>query len=487
MHRFVSADGVVYYDHHEARENGNGYETEPSERQNAREASSWVFYPTEVTDYGNQVQHTHRGCIVPPRPTAATTFTGFVEKLSKPRRRLLAGLKLVHDDATYWIRHQRENKGLLVSATDGSAPEDSTFGWVLALPDGTALVECNGPADGAPADQMSSGRAETAGVQSLGQFFHAAAEYLEINPTGHCRNYIDSTAALRRAQRSSQPQRLLRSRISSDMDLTTAYRHLGKHIYGYILTRWVKGHQDRYLAYNKLSTQAKMKCALTNWLKNTEPTTKDRPDPPRSQNRTPKPSQANAYNSLSMDLLSLNLMQNGYDTRSQATICGNTSRSAMTGMILLGTPSTGWHGFEKAIRSRPPIMQRCISKFVNGWWNVGKQCRRINTKDFILCPRCKLCRETTEHVLYCSRLSPETQKFRATVKDTINSVTPETITGMILSILRRLSVEPHNSPRPRIPETLPPEVGNELRKAIQEQAAIGWSLTLQGYLAKSCG
>jgi hypothetical protein len=60
-----------------------------------------------------------------------------------------------------------------------------------------------------------------------------------------------------------------------------------------------------------------------------------------------------------------------------------------------------WFGFEKAIRSRPPTMQRRISKFVNGWWNVGKQRRRINPNDFLLCPRCKLCRETTEHVLYC--------------------------------------------------------------------------------------
>jgi hypothetical protein len=144
-----------------------------------------------------------------------------------------------------------------------------------------------------------------------------------------------------------------------------------------------------------------------------------------------------------------------------------------------------WHGFGKAIRSRPPTMQRRISKFVNGWWNVGKQRRRINEKDFILCPQCKLCRETTEHVLYCSRLSQETQKFRATLNITVNSVTPDTITGMLLSILRRLSVEPNNSPRPTIPDTLPPEVRNELRKAIREQAAIGWPLLLRGYIAKS--
>ncbi len=32
-----------------------------------------------------------------------------------------------------------------------------------------------------------------------------------------------------------------------------------------------------------------------------------------------------------------------------------------------------WYGFEKAIKSRPPVMQRRISKFVNGWWNTGKQ------------------------------------------------------------------------------------------------------------------
>jgi hypothetical protein len=51
---------------------------------------------------------------------------------------------------------QWKTRDSVVSATDGLALEGGTFGWVLALPDGTALVECNGPpADGA-ADQMSS-------------------------------------------------------------------------------------------------------------------------------------------------------------------------------------------------------------------------------------------------------------------------------------------------------------------------------------------
>jgi hypothetical protein len=74
--------------------------------------------------------------------------------------------------------------------------KDGTFGWVLALvPNGTSRVECNGPADGA-ADQISSGRAESAGVRSLTTFFQVTARYLEIKPQGKCRNYIDSLAAI---------------------------------------------------------------------------------------------------------------------------------------------------------------------------------------------------------------------------------------------------------------------------------------------------
>jgi hypothetical protein len=71
---------------------------------------------------------------------------------------------------------------------------------------------------------MSSGRAESAGVLSLGLFFLMASEHLDISPTGKCRNYIiDSTAALWQAKRASYHQRQLQSRVSSDMDLMTAY------------------------------------------------------------------------------------------------------------------------------------------------------------------------------------------------------------------------------------------------------------------------
>jgi hypothetical protein len=111
----------------------------------------------------------------------------------------------------------------------------------------------------------------------------------------------------------------------------------------------------------------------------------------------------------------------------------------------------------------------------------------VSTRNTLFCVRdASSVVKPPRHVLYCSRLSPGTQKFRATLKDMVNSVTPGTITGMLLSILRRLSVEPNNSPHPTtITDTLPPEVRNELRKAIREQAAIGWSLLLRGYIAKS--
>jgi hypothetical protein len=71
------------------------------------------------------------------------------------------------------------------------------------------------------------------------------------------------------------------------------------------------------------------------------------------------------------------------------------------------------------------------------------------------------------------------------LKDTINSITPDTITSMFFSVLRQLSAEPDNSPRLVISPTLPPEVRRELRQAIREQATLGWPLLLHGYMAKS--
>jgi hypothetical protein len=88
-------------------------------------------------------------------------------------------------------------------------------------------------------------------------------------------------------------------------------------------------------------------------------------------------------------------------------------------------------------------------------------------------------------VLRCSRLSPETQVFRQTLKDAMGSITPDTITNMLFRVLRQLSVEPGNSPRLVISPTLPPKVRTALRQAIREQAVIGWPLLLRGYLARS--
>jgi hypothetical protein len=115
---------------------------------------------------------------------------------------------------------------------------------------------------------------------------------------------------------------------------------------------------------------------------------------------------------------------------------------------------------------------------------TGKQRRTINKLDFILCPRCHLCRETTEHVLYCSQLSPITQAHRATLKSTINSVTPDTITNILLSVLRQLSVSPDNRPKLDVAETLPVEVQQAIKRAIRQQYQIGWALLLRGYLSK---
>jgi hypothetical protein len=161
---------------------------------------------------------------------------------------------------------------------------------------------------------------------------------------------------LRRAQRSSQPQRLLRSRISSDTDLTKAFRHLGPQINSYISTRRVKGHQDRYLAYNKMSTQAKMNMRADELAEEYQ-------EHHQGQNRMaalskpcmePIPGQC------------IQLIVNGYAiSQSHAKwmryqITGYDMRHYLQNRHDWGDPTCNiidWHGFGKAIRSRPPTIQ----------------------------------------------------------------------------------------------------------------------------------
>jgi transcription termination factor NusB len=129
-------------------------------------------------------------------------------------------------------------------------------------------------------------------------------------------------------------------------------------------------------------------------------------------------------------------------------------------------------------------MQQRISKFVNGWWNTGVQHQKINKLNFILCPWCKLCQESTEHVLYFSQLLNTTQEHRKTLKSTISSITLDTITNMLTSILRQLSTESENTPRLVVANMVQTEVQRLLKKAIREQSRIGWALMLQGYLSQ---
>jgi hypothetical protein len=153
----VNEDGKIQFEIFQKRPVGSGFEKVPSETKLATETTTRIFFPADVTEQTTSFTIRHRDHVLPPEMPPATSLLEFVDRLPKQQRRLLTGLKMVHEHAVYWIRRQWEGEGLLVSATDGSAPADGTFGWVLALPDGTALVECNGPADGSP-DQMSSGQ-----------------------------------------------------------------------------------------------------------------------------------------------------------------------------------------------------------------------------------------------------------------------------------------------------------------------------------------
>jgi len=250
MIREVHRDSSVHFVIHESQGGGldPGFSLYPSEVIPSSAVRNWTFIPAEVTTDGDCYRVSHRGfddtSIHSPSTPIAVNFTDFVASQDGPIRRLLARLQIVHSRAIDEIRDSWETHGDLVAATDGSAPSEGTFGWVVATESGDRLVECCGPVDGAP-DQISSGRAESTSILSLGVFFKLVGKYLGHWPSGgHCKNVTDSRVALKRVQRASIQVRQLRSRLTSDIDCSTAYRNLGPPIYNYLEHQWIKGHQD---------------------------------------------------------------------------------------------------------------------------------------------------------------------------------------------------------------------------------------------------
>jgi hypothetical protein len=152
------------------------------------------------------------------------------------------------------------------------------------------------------------------------------------------------------------------------MDLsTTAFQHLGPQIYSYISTWWVKGHQDRYLAYNKMSTQ----------IENT--TSKARTEWQHYPNHAWSPFQANVYNSSSTAMQYHSHTPNGCVTRSLDTICDSTFRIDMIGMTQHGTSSTGM-GSERPSDLGP---QQCHNAFPSLRMDGGTAASRdgVSTKN----------------------------------------------------------------------------------------------------------
>jgi len=482
--REMREETVPFFRIHEAMDDSDGdtFHLTVATTVLGDEVQKWILVPADVVATTIHLQARHRGFDLQLfLGQEYNTFQELVDLQSTPVRRLLAGLRYVHDDAVPLIRKHWDEESILLAATDGSAPGDGTFGWVVATEQGTHLVECCGPADGAP-DQISSGRAESMGITSLGFFFKLLTRYFDRGPGGVCHNVTDSKAALRRAERASQSQRVLRSRMTSDMDCSTAYRNLGRDIYEYVDHAWVKGHQADRTPRHKLSLAARLNTRADELAEEYRQEFGGRKSAMSVPKAVPLPGQrvqlvVNGFAITQHHAHWIRYQINGYNHRSYLQQKHQWSNSQWD--------TIDWHGFKKAMLSQGPTDRRRTTKYLHGWWNTGTQRRRFNRNDFILCPRCMKCRETTDHVLYCSRQSADTQSYRKELNDRIHHITPRSLAEVFESVLRQLSREPEIRPKIKIKSTLPPEVRRHLNRAVAEQHGIGWNLMLRGYLAQS--
>jgi hypothetical protein len=194
------------------------------------------------------------------------------------------------------------------------------------------------------------------------------------------------------------------------MDLMTAYPNLGPTIYAYINTRWLKGHQDRYLlSYHKLSTQAKMNMRADKLVE----TYREQHQAPHWMSGLSQPCVDPIPGQVILLVLNGYAISQSHARWIRFQITGYNMQHYLQDRHDWDKPTweaIDWFGFEKAKRLLPPTMQRRISKFVNRWWNVGKQCIDASTQRTSYCAQDANCAEKLRNTSCTAHNYPQKHK-----------------------------------------------------------------------------
>ncbi len=193
--------------------------------------------------------------------TPPETFHEFIDTLDLWERELFPELSMTVDCYEFLqiVNEQEldETATRLITVSDGSDDDGSmSIGWIIALPSGSCLARCSGPAFG---PSGSSFRAEGYGFLSVTRFLVRLCEFCAITPTWSVKMLTDNQGLITRLQSClphSNPFPNLT--LASDWDVTHEIACGLRTMKQVPTLQHVKGHQDSNTEYAALSLKAQL-------------------------------------------------------------------------------------------------------------------------------------------------------------------------------------------------------------------------------------
>ena len=409
---------------------------------------------------------------LPAPPPVSSDFQCFTRTLPEWELDLFLGL---------WYRESpdllaRIASGDFIMASDGSAPEMASFGWVLATPDGQVLALCQGPVCGA---SPASFRAEAYGLLSCLRFVTRYLEFHNTAATSGYQHYTDSQSLLDRIT-TVQNQQLLTpdDSLDADWDVVNELLLIFNSMSYPPSLKYVKSHQDRTKKWCDLPIPARLNCEADQaarrffWCS---------VDPNRDYSRVPR--------------LPHNKVQLHLSTGTVTSTIKRPLVKASQGPALIQqmcndnawestTPATvDWeaHGILCRNVSHPVTHL----KFLHGILPVGVQTQWYHPRYDKLCPCCLQHKETQFHFYRCPAESKDKWRsaFIQTIKDTCQSlgIVKALIDIMIAGVSCFFNGDVENKSTCHLfPHIFPAQY----RDLIKQQNAIGWLNFIRGRWSK---
>lgn len=349
--------------------------------------------------------------------------------------------------------------------------------WCLQGKDAKGGIEGAGPVDGDP-NRMSSYRAELHGVAAillalklilaLHESYRPLAGYLEL--------FCDNKAVI---QFGNQKPRVwsVSAANAPEFDILNTVRELLIEIHIQVRFKWVKGHQSTLPMPREAHLNKEMDEKAREFVTSTS---------------TGLQPQRSAFH-IQRGKISFISKGQRNTTHLREQIYNHRTENKLRCFIL---EKTGWdentflmvdlESLGKALRNLTETEKIARVKYMHNWWHHGRQQKLMGvmtTSENGLCPLCLEEEETTDHILRCK--SDQGKSNRSKAWRTLVTVLKEEKTAPLITCALNECVDSWTENRERAWRSEYTDThSQQVSKAVQAQATIGWDQFLRGRIAR---